>query len=275
MTGNGVEEARIIGWLKAHPLDENATLDEFSIPEEIWRQVPLEPYEAELSGLIDGLSPDDQKLLCYLARSLPADAIIESMEFASPEEFWVRKSAVEEKLEGWQAGWPGTVAGIFEKRRVWAEKILELADVVDRENEKTRNRKRLKVSLFLSPFFLAACFLIFWPMLVKPDPAVLFERFRNAVPVDTALIDTTNYNGARWYQAMSDFYSDDPITSQILLQELIDEGTEYLTPARWFLSLTFLRRGNFRECRTQLELLKDEDPSFDKKTIRLLYKQLR
>jgi hypothetical protein len=259
MTGDIADERRIIEWLKAHPLDDQSALDELTIPSGLLELIPVAPEDRALAGFIDNLSDEDRKLLNFLLRELPAEAIIESMDFESPEEFWIRKRRLEEEL----ANRPMSgVARIFLERRQWADRILEMADALDREADKSRNRKRLRISLLLSPVFLAACYFLFWPLLVKPDPATLFEKYREKVQVDTTQIDTTNYNGSRWYDAMVVFYSDDPLASQSLLLDLVDEGTEYLTQARWFLGLTYLRQGNLKDYRSQLSILKEEDPEF-------------
>jgi|GEM_PF-1195192 len=270
MTVFGVEEQKIIEWLKAHHLDEQSGLDELTIPPGLLLLIPTDPEDRETAEIIDGLTETDRKILNYLSKGLPDEVIVESLESESPEGYWIRKEQILKLVDP-----KGPAARIFAGRRKWAERILELADELDREAEKIRNRKRMRISVILSPFFLVACYFIFWPLLVRPDTAALFDKYRESVSVDTTIIDTTNYNGSRWYDAMVEFYSDDPATSQPLLQELIDEGTEYLPKARWFLSLTYLRQGDIRECRSQLSVIKEEDPEFYQTIPRRLLTDLR
>jgi len=199
--------------------------------------------------------------------------IRETLVFSSPEEFWIRRktiitwlfrSAGLDPLPDLTTELVGRVLKVFKVRQSLIETMAFVSDSMDKDREKKKNTRKKWISLSLAPLILAACILIVYPILVKPDPAVLFERYRSSLPADTLNIDTTNYNASRYYQAMVLFGTDDLATAKSLLDELILEGTEYQTTARWFESLILLREGKLAPCREQLKLIREEDPAFFK-----------
>ncbi|HBB92912.1 MAG: hypothetical protein A2X22_07725 [Bacteroidetes bacterium GWF2_49_14] len=272
MTADGRPQKSDIGrWLKENPLPEQEGLDAFGVPEELFLLHELTGLEKQADRFIRTLVAEDQKLLFYISRDLAPDLIREVLPFDSPEQYWIRK---EQLMQGLQKSFgrditaePGNdlitaVTHVFMIREKLAEMILVEADVQEKETEKIRNKRRARVCLLSAPVILLLAFVFIYPALKKPDILSLFAQYKTTFQADTTAIDTTQYAGNRFYQAMDFFLSDELPQARTLFEELISEGTEFQVTSRWYLALIFLHEGNKDACREQLKLLKEEDPAF-------------
>lgn len=272
MTADGRPQASDIGrWLKENPLPEQEGLDAFGVPEELFFLHESTGPEKQADRFIRTLDAEDQRLLFYISRDLAPELIREVLSFNSPEQYWIRK---EQLMQGLQRSFgreitaePGNdlisaVTHVFMIREKLAEMILVEADVLEKEAEKIRNKRRARAYLFSAPFILLLAFIFIYPALKKPDLLSLFDQYKSTFQTDTTAIDTTQYSGNRFYQALDFFLSDDLPQARILLEELISEGTEYQVTSRWYLALIHLHGGNTDACREQLRLIEKEDPAF-------------
>jgi hypothetical protein len=257
--------------LKENPLPDQEGLDAFGVPEEIFLLHESTRPEKQADRFIRTLIAEDQKLLFYISRDLAPELIREVLPFDSPEQYWIRK---EQLMQGLQRSFgrpisaePGndlisTVTHVFMIREKLAEMIIMEADVLEKEAEKIRNKRRARAYLFSAPVILLLAFVFIYPALKKPDMLSLFDEYKTTFQADTTAIDTTQYAGNRFYQAMDFFLSEELPQARTLFEELISEGTEYQVTSRWYLALIYLHEGNTDACREQLKLLKEEDPAF-------------
>ncbi|MCX6227440.1 MAG: hypothetical protein NTV01_22350, partial [Bacteroidia bacterium] len=79
-------------WLGTHPLTEDQELNIHSVPVSIFDLTDNEDRLKQLNRQIKALPFQQQRLLLYLSRDIDPALIIESMEYSSPELFWLDKA---------------------------------------------------------------------------------------------------------------------------------------------------------------------------------------
>ncbi len=284
MTADGRPQVSEIGkWLMKSPLPEQEGLDAFGVPQELFLLHESTEMEQQTDRFIRSLAAEDQKLLFYISRDLAPELIREVLPFDSPEHYWIRK---EKLIRGLQmcfgreeSAEPGNdlitaVINVFRIRAEMAEMILQESEIIEKRAEKEKNKRRGRIYLISSPFVILLAFIFVFPQLKKPDLLSLFDQYKITFQTDTTAIDTTQYSGNRFYQAMEFFLSDELPQARVLLEELISEGTEYQVTSRWYLALIHLHEGNTDACREQLKMLREEDPVFFREYGRKLVRRL-
>jgi len=246
----------------------------------------MEPGEQILKTdrFIRSLPLEDQKLLVYHCRGLSQEIIRETIGYESPELYWIRLSGVVNGLQKEMGREPepdippelkAVVRQVESIRDGLVKEILEVSDNIDREARKKRNRTKALFSISGGLLLLLAAFWFIWPKWVRPDAAGLFDQYQSSLRIDTATIDTTRYDGNRFYEALDCFLSGELVPARALFMELVAEGTGYGVESRWFAALIDLRQENLESCREQLRLLKESDPVFFEAYGRKLLKKLK
>jgi hypothetical protein len=270
-------------WLKENPLPEQEGLDAYGVPEELFLLHESTQLEKQADRFIRSLSTPDQKLLFYVSQNMSPELIREVLPFDSPEQYWIKKDYLLQSLQGYfgrtVSSEPGTdlinaVIRVFRMREELAEMILTESDLMEKEEEKAKNKRRGRIYLISSPFVLLLALIFILPLLKKPDLLSLFDQYRTTYQTDTTAIDTTQYSGNRFYQAMEFFLTGELPQARVLLEELVSEGTEYQVTSRWYLALIHLKEGNSAACREQLMVLREEDPVFFRAYGRKLVRRL-
>jgi hypothetical protein len=104
--------------------------------------------------------------------------------------------------------------------------------------------------------------LFIYPLLVKPDPAVLFDRFSNTCIPELQDVDTTLYWPGQYYEACRLFREASFTEAEFILRNIAGQGDVYSTGISWLLALIYLNRGMGSSCREQLEVIRETDPVF-------------
>ncbi len=259
-------------WLDEHPLTENQELDVHGVPASLFDLIDTPGRLKLLNRQIKGLSLQQQKLLLYLSRDMDTSLIIESMEYPSPELFWLDKALLIKEVD--PTARQQDVQQTFAVNESLLDEIYEVSDIMDLEAEKSQNRKYLKYLLITAPVILLLLFLFVYPVLIKPDPVALYEKFKVTYRPDIISIDTTSYAGGSYYEALLLMSEGNFAEAAILFEELIPGDSIYRVTSRWFLALINLRLGDKQSCLEQLSAIQADDPAFYKRVAAELYRKL-
>lgn len=255
--------AEIRKWLQSHPLTDDGGLDVHGVPVFLFDLTDADDRLKHLNRQIKGLPLQQQKLLLYLSRDIEPSLIIESMEYASPELFWLDKALLVKEVD--PTARQQDVLLVFGINQQLVDEIYLVSDIMDREAEKTKNRKYRRWSLIAGPVILALLFFVVYPVLRKPETSALYDQFKSAYQVDLNSIDTTSYNGGSFYEAILLMDQGDFTASAKLFEELIPADSSYRVSSRWFLALINLHNGDVESCQEQLKALRVDDRSFYKR----------
>ena len=254
--------AEIRKWLQSHPLTDDGGLDVHGVPVFLFDRTDADDRLKHLNRQIKGLPLQQQKLLLYLSRDIEPNLIIESMEYPSPELFWLDKALLVKEVD--PTARQQEVLQVFGINQKLVDEIYAVSDIMDQEAEKSKSRKYRRWSLIAAPVILVLVILVVYPVLLKPDTNALYDRFKSAYKVDPSSIDTTSYNGGSFYEAILRMDQGDFAASAKLFEELIPADSSYRTKSRWFLALINLHNGDVESCREQLKALRADDQSFYK-----------
>jgi hypothetical protein len=268
----GTLAAAIREWLAGHPLTEDQELDVHGVPVSLFDLTDTDDRLKQLNRQIRGLPLQQQKLLLYLSRNIDPALIIESMEYPSPELFWLDKALLIKVVD--PTARQQDVKLVFAINESLLDEIYAVSDIMDLETEKTKNRKYRRWLLMASPVVLLLVLMFVYPLLTKPDPVRLYEKFRVAYRPDPAAIDTTAYEGGLYYEAMLQMDEGNYTESARLLEELISGESAYRSRSRWFLALINLRNGDRESCKEQLVAIRNDDPAFYKSVAVKLWQKL-
>lgn len=250
-------------WLQSHPLTDDSGLDVHEVPLAIFDLTDTDERLKHLNRQIKGLPLQQQKLLLYLSRDIEPALIIESMEYPSPELFWLDKALLVKEVD--PTARQQEVLQVFEINQNLVDEIYAVSDIMENEVEKSKSRKYRRWSLIAAPVILALLVLVVYPVLFKPDTSALYDQFKSAYKVDLQSIDTTSYNGGSFYEAILLMDQGDFAASAKLFEELIPADSSYRVTSRWFLALINLHNGDLESCREQLKALRVDDQSFYKR----------
>jgi hypothetical protein len=250
-------------WLADNPISEEVELDVHAVPESIFDLTDASDRIKLLNRQIKALPLQQQKLLHYLSRNVDQALIIESMEYASPELFWLDRALLIKEVD--PTARQNDVLRVFAVNEQLLDEIYAVSDIMDLEAEKSKNRKSLKYSLIAAPFFLALVFMFIYPLLVKPNPVALYDEYKNAYQPILSSIDTTSYVGGSYFEALLLMKEGNFSESATLFREIIPVDSTYRASSRWFLALISLRNGDQQSCKEQLKAIQSEDPAFYKK----------
>jgi hypothetical protein len=265
-----MEKVRL--WLSDHPLEANQDVDVHWVPAELFQMTDADDRLKALNHQIKGLPLKLQKLLLYLAKDTDPSLIIESLEYASPELFWLDKAVLVKEVD--PKARQQDVLQVFEINARLLDRILETADEMDREAEKVRSRKIRRWSILAGPLLVLLLYLFVYPLVFRPSPTALFEKFRSAYRPDWSRIDTTAYEGSNYYDAVTLLDDGDFAEAAALFEELVPADSLYRIPARWFLALINLHSGDRQATLEQLKAIRFEDPDFYKKVAEELDRKL-
>ncbi len=255
--------AEIRKWLIDHPIAANQELDIHEVPVSVFDLSPSEDRLKQLNHQIKSLPLQQQKLLLWLSRDLEPVVIIESMEYASPELFWLDKALLIKEID--PVARQKEVLQVFEINQSLLDQMITVSDLMDAEQEKVKKRKYRNWGLAAAPVVLVLFWLFIYPILSKPDPVALFDRYKITYRVDLSAIDTVSYQGGAFYEANLLMDEGNFNQAATLFEELIAADSTYRTPSRWFLGLLKLRSGDIQSCKEQLNAIRGEDPVFYKK----------
>lgn len=264
--------AEIRKWLSSHPISEDQEPDIHSVPVTLFDLSGAEDRLRQLNRQIKSLPLQQQKLLLYLSRDTDPSLIIESLEYTSPELFWLDKALLIKEVD--PTARQQDVLRIFEINENLLEEICSVSDIMDAEAEKSKSRKYRNWSLIAAPVILIIVFLFFYPVLFKPDPLVLYEKFKLSYRPDLNAIDTTSYAGSSFHEAMLLMDEGNYSDAARVFEELIPADSIYRVSSRWFLALINLRNGNRQSCMEQLKAIEGNDPDFYKQVAGKLYRKL-
>jgi hypothetical protein len=260
---NSILTAEIRKWLAENPLNEEQELDVHGVPVSFFDLADTDDRLKQLNRQIKGLPLKQQKLLLYLSKDIDPALIIESMEYQSPELFWLDKALLIKEVD--PTARQQDVLQVFEVNELLLEEIRLLSDVMDQEADQAKARKTRNWSLMAAPVVLLLAVVFLYPLLFKPDPVALYEKFRDAYRPDTTLIDTASYTRGSYYEALLLMSEGSFPESAKLFEELIPADSTFRTSSRWFLALINLRNGNRESCLEQLKAIQAEDPEFYRK----------
>ena len=264
--------AEIRKWLKDHPLSEDQELDVHGVPASLFDLTDTDDRLKQLNRQIKGLPLQQQKLLLYLSRDIDPSLIIESMEYSSPELFWLDKALLVKEID--PSARQQDVLQVFAVNESLLAEMITVSDIVDRESEKSKSHKYRNGLLIAAPIILLLLYLFVYPVLIKPDPVALFEKFRFAYLPDMASIDTLSYNGGSYYEALLLLDEGNYTESAKLFEEMIPTDSTFRVSSRWFLALINLRSGDKVSCLEQLRAIRQDDPGFFQKFAEKLFRKL-
>ncbi len=265
-------EAEIRKWLVNHPLTPENEVGVHDVPVSLFELTDTDDRLKQLNRQIKGLPLPQQKLLLYLSRDIDPALIIESMEYTSPELFWLDKALLVKEVD--PTARQHDVLQVFAANEFLLKEIYEVSDKVDREAEKSKNRKYLKRSLIALPVLLLLLYIFVFPLVIKPDPVALYEKFKSGFTPDLAKVDTTLYTGGSYYEAVTLLDEGRYADAAKLFEELISSDSTFRTGSRWFLALINLRNGDKSSCKEQLKALEADDPAFYKNVAEKLFRKL-
>lgn len=260
-------------WLQAHPLPAGEELSIYEVPETLFEAACSDNRLTELNRRIHSLSLNQQQLLHYLSRDIDTALIIESMNYASPELFWLDRATLVRELD--TTARKQDVLQVFRINDQLVEAIYEVADQIDIEDNKVRDRKYRIGFLLAAPLVLLIAIVFLYPVLRSPDPAALYEKYSGAYRPDPAAVDTTASGGLAWQEALIRLGEEDFSGAADWLEEGITGEGPYRTGSRWFLALISLQQGNREGCRNQLDAIRREDPAFFTRYAAKLWKEVR
>ncbi len=269
---SGPLNTEIRRWLTYHPLTGSEDLDVHGVPVSVFDLTDTDPRLKILNRQIKSLPMQQQKLLLYLSRDIDPGLIIESMEYASPELFWLDKALLIKEVD--PTARKQDVLQVFAVNESLVAQIYSVSDIMDHEAEKSKNRKYRKWSMVAIPVILGLVFLFVYPVVMKPDPVALYEKFKSAYRPDLTSIDTVDYAGGSYYEALLLLEEGSYPESAKLFGELIPGNNSFRVSSRWFLALINLRSGDKKSCKEQLKAIRSEDPAFYRKVAEKLDRKL-
>jgi hypothetical protein len=270
--GSKLLKDEIKQWLKDHPLDQNAELDVHGVPIPLFDLVADDHRLTQLNRQIKSLTLPQQKLLLYLSRDIEPALIIESMEYASPELFWLDKALLVKEVD--PTARQQDVRQVFQITEQLLDEIFQVADELDQETEKKKNRKFRKWLVFSAPVVLLFAVLFLYPVLIKPDPVALYDSFKGAYRPDTDSVDTIGYAGAAYADALYLLEEGNFNEAAKLFAEVIPADSSLRTASRWFLALISIRNGDKPGCNEQLRIIRNDDPDFYRNVAEKLYRKV-
>ncbi|MFA6127950.1 MAG: hypothetical protein WC699_11635 [Bacteroidales bacterium] len=260
-------------WLEQNPLTENQELDVHGVPLSLFDLTEADERIRQLNRQIKSLPLQQQKVLLYLSRDIDPALIIESMEYTSPELFWLDKALLIKEID--PTARKNDVLQVFAVNEALVELIIEVSEEMDAESAKKKNRKYRTWSLMAIPVVVLLLALFVYPLIIKPNPVALYEKFKNNYRQDLEVIDTTSYSGGAFYEARMLMEEGNFNESARLFEEIIPSDSLYRVRSRWYLALISLRNGNRESCLEQLKAIQADDPSFYKKFAEKLFRKLR
>lgn len=262
----------IRSWLAGHPLPEDREPDVHWVPASLFDLSDIDERLKQLNRQIKGLPLPQQKLLLYLSRDMDPGLIIESMEYPSPELFWLDKALLIKEVD--PTARQQDVLHVFALNESLLDEIIAVSDVMDREAEQSKTKKYRNWMLLAAPVILLLLYLFVFPVLIKPDPVAMYEKFKASYQPDLSLIDTASYSGSTYYEAIMLLNEGNFTESRKLFGELIPVDSTFRTVSCWFIALINLREGNKESCREQLRTIRDNDPAFYRKVAEKLSRKL-
>jgi len=271
-SGNGLLNREIRTWLADHPITENQELDIHGVPAGLFDLTQAEGRIKQLNHQIKGLPLRQQKLLLYLSRDIEPALIIESLEYTSPDLFWLDKALLVKEVD--PKARKQDVLMVFEGNEALLTEIYAVSDAMDEEEERSKKKKYRRWSLVGVPVILLIVFVFVFPVLIRPDTVALYEKFNTSVLPDLSTVDTTTYNGGSYYEARLMMEEGNFAGSAKLFEELIPADSIYRVGSRWCLALINLRNGDKESCLEQLKAIRNEDPVFYRNVAEKLYRKL-
>jgi hypothetical protein len=195
------------------------------------------------------------------------------MEYTSPELFWLDKALLIKEID--PTARQQDVLQVFAENEKLLARIYTISDIMDIEAERARNHKYRNGALIASPLILLLLAIFIYPIVIKPNPVALYEKYKNNFSQDLASIDTLSYAGGAYYEAVLLMNEGNYNESGRLFEELIPSDSTFRVKSRWFLALINLRNGNRESCLEQLKAIQADDPSFYKKTAEKLFTKLK
>ncbi len=247
-------------WLREHPLQDGTSPDVHVVPESLFELAESDERLQQLNQLIKSLPAPQQRLLRYLSMDIEPALIIESMEYSSPELFWLDKALLVKEVD--PTARQQDVIRVFEVNESLVALIIRISDLMEEEDVKARNRRFRKGTLIAAPLVLALLYFVVYPMLFRPDPIALFDKYIGRYTTDTTDMDSLSFAGATYLEASALLEAGRYAESAGLFQQVIQADTLLQTDARWYLALCELRTGNTKGCAEQLRLLRSGDPVF-------------
>lgn len=267
-----VFNSEIRKWLDDNPLKEDQELDVHGVPEILFDLATTDDRLKQLNRQIKKMPLQQQKLLLYLSRDLDPALIIESMEYSSPDLFWLDKALLIKEVD--PTARKHDVLEVFAINESVLGEIFEVSDDIDREAEQTKSRKYRNYLLVSAPVLLLLVFLFIYPLLTSSDPVSLYEKFRLTYLPDISSVDTTTYSGGSYYEALRLLDEGNYTQSAELFEELIPADSTYRVSGRWFLALINLRNGDKESCMDLLRAIRIDDPVFYKQVADKLLRKL-
>jgi hypothetical protein len=271
-SGNRLLSDEIRQWLVEHPLKDDEELDVHGVPAFLFDLAVDDPRLIQLNRQIKGLTLQQQKLLLYLSRDFEPALIIESMEYASPELFWLDKALLIKEVDP-TARQPD-VQQVFAINQSILDEIYSMSDQIEDEEIVAKEKKYRKWLLIASPIVLLLAFLFLYPLFFKPDSVSLFDQYKNSYQPDLKSIDTAGYAGGSYFEALLLMKESNFSDAARLFEEVIPADSTLRTGSRWFLALINLQRGDKASCIEQLRAIKGEDPPFYDRVAGKLYRSI-
>lgn len=241
------------------------------LPDELFELVDHDHSRLAQFRAIKSLSSRKQKLLRYHCEGHEPGAILESIQFDSPDQLWLELGESIQVIVGKPATGSGDaltpelkeqVVRTFESYDQLAERIALIQDQLEDESEKSKKRgTRLLTLVVLAAIFLGA-FLIFYPKITRPDALSLYESYKSVYQLDVNYIDTTDIIGRDFYDAVDLFLEGELPAAAGLFETVSSAISKHTTEAYWYLVLINLHNGNIRGCIEYLELIRMSDPEF-------------
>jgi hypothetical protein len=259
-------------WLKYHPLTQDIELDVHGIPPSFFDLACSDDRLKQLNRQILSLPLQQQKLLDYLSRDIDPSLIIESMEYTSPELFWLDKALLVKEVD--PTARQQDVLQVFAVNESLVEEVKSISDVMDQEEERAKSKKYRKWALMSLPVILLLLYFFVYPVLIKPDTTNLYDKYKSAYRVDLRSIDTLSYAGGSYYEALLLMDEENFAQSARLFEEMIQADSAFRVSSRWFLALINLHNNDIESCKEQLKAIQKEDAGFYKKVAENLYQKI-
>jgi len=272
VTGNSRLTAEIRQWLTEHPVTEDQSLDIHGVPPELFELTNNDERLRQLNLQIKKLPLQQQKLLLYLSRDMDPALIIESMEYLSPELFWLDKAKLIKEID--PAARQQDVLRVFAANESLLAEIYAVSDLMDIEAEKSKSKKTRNRMLLVASVILILTAIFIYPLVIKPDPVAWYEKYKTSFRPDMAAIDTSSYAGGAYFEALLLMEEGNFSESARLFEEMIPSDSTFRTSSRWFLALINLRNGEKESCLEQLRAIRNDDPAFYKRVAEKLFQKL-
>ena len=272
VTSNSTLTTQIRQWLAEHPLTEDQELDIHGVPTELFELANSDERLRQLNLQIKSLPLQQQKLLLYLSRDIDPAIIIESMEYPSPELFWLDKALLIKEVD--PTARQQDVLHVFAANESLLADLYAVSDAMDLEAEKSKSHKNRNRMLLAASVILILSAIFIYPLVIKPNPVALYEKFKTSFRPDMASVDTSSYAGGSYYEAVLLMEEGNFSESAKLFEELIPSDSTFRISSRWFLALINLRNGDKESCLEQLRAIRNDDPAFYKRVAEKLLLKL-